>query len=405
MGVFSLFSGGNSHGFDADKFEKELNVIAGNINKTRQQLNKLAIRRRSVNKKLQLYVILGYFLILVYCFVSIPREIQAANKVQRFIKGQNRFNFYLLLGFPFFSILLRKAINFIYGYLINGKERHLGALKKKHSGKIEELKKITNFNATNELLSKYSDEKVAPVNALLQQQQQQQRQKETPQNKALDGTKSGKLRAQALKEMNMKDPKTNIQQQAITPKNTPSATAPLPAPVSPQHRSFQERLLDMLIGADNSEAIEHRYALICSHCFAHNGLAPPHCEDPQSVKYQCWKCGKLNGKGMLFGQDQQPQEAQQQQPSGKENSEEKSALQKGDETSKDLSQKGDETSKDLSQKGDETSKDLSQKGDETSKGLSQKGDETSKDLSQQKDLTPEPIASTTTDPKAATKEE
>ena len=60
--------------------------------------------------------------------------------------------------------------------------------------------------------------------------------------------------------------------------------------------------MDILIGSDNSESVENRYALICFHCFAHNGLAPPHTEDPADVKFQCWKCGAMNGKGMLFEQ-------------------------------------------------------------------------------------------------------
>jgi hypothetical protein len=76
----------------------------------------------------------------------------------------------------------------------------------------------------------------------------------------------------------------------------PSAFSPPPSPtLAPQHQSktFFDRVLDLLVGEDENAA-DHRYALICRHCRAHNGLAPPG-ERGDEVGYLCGRCGGWNG--------------------------------------------------------------------------------------------------------------
>ena len=169
--------------------------------------------------------------------------------------------------------------------------------------KIEELKNITNFNKTNELINKYGDEK-PPKN---QVQEGANKGQQRIRNRK-DNSKS--IRQQALKELNLPEQQQtqqeiqgtvgqHLKEQKVIP------DGPTPSPIVPQQpvpRTFQDRILDILIGSDNSEAVESRYALICFNCFSHNGLAPPHTEDPANIKFQCWKCGAMNGKGMLFDQ-------------------------------------------------------------------------------------------------------
>jgi hypothetical protein len=52
-------------------------------------------------------------------------------------------------------------------------------------------------------------------------------------------------------------------------------------------------VLDLVVGEDENSA-DHRYALICRHCRAHNGLAPPG-ERANEVGYLCGRCGGWNG--------------------------------------------------------------------------------------------------------------
>lgn len=150
------------------------------------------------------------------------------------------------------------------------------------------------------MINKYGNEKQPQVS--LQKQEPQpisnQKQQDHLRNRH---NKLGNLRDQAMKELNLPEDKQLLSQQKGQLPNTKQA--PIPAiPQQPAQRTIQDRLLDILIGSDNSESVENRYALICFNCFAHNGLAPPHTEDPADVKFQCWKCGAMNGKGMLFEQ-------------------------------------------------------------------------------------------------------
>ncbi|CAK9682701.1 hypothetical protein FOB58_003100 [Candida parapsilosis] len=289
MGVFDIF--GSKHGFDPNKFEKEFSQLTGNINKTKQQLARLTQRKRKLNAKLEAFVSIGYILIFSYCYFSIPNDVRATNRVQQFIKGQTKQNLYVLIGYPLISIVVIKFINYAFNYLIRRHDRFLAKLQAKHKAKMDELKKITNFNATNELINKYGEKQLPQQIPLAQKSSANKK-----------STKQDNLRAQALKELHLSDKQLSQNENsgtATTQDNSGKSQQPKAATATP--RTFQDRLLDLFVGSDNSESVEQRYALICSHCFAHNGLAPPHCEDPSLVKYQCWKCGALNGKGMLFG--------------------------------------------------------------------------------------------------------
>ncbi|KAI5958371.1 hypothetical protein KGF57_002728 [Candida theae] len=300
MGVFDIFS--SKHGFDPTKFEKEFSQLTANINKTKQQLARLTQRKRSLNARLEAFVSIGYVLIFMYCYFSIPNDVRATNRVQKFIKGQSKQNIYVLIIYPLASILVIKIINYVFNYLINRQDRYLSKLQTQHKAKMDELKKITNFNATNELINKYGEKQVP-------QQIPQQLQKGVAAGKKKNNDKQEKLRAQALKELHLNDKQLSSNQKATPVKNRENAVKAESTQVPSSHpRTFQDRLLDLFVGSDNSESVEQRYALICSHCFAHNGLAPPHCEDPSLVKYQCWRCGALNGKGMLFGHSSQDQQ-------------------------------------------------------------------------------------------------
>lgn len=61
-------------------------------------------------------------------------------------------------------------------------------------------------------------------------------------------------------------------------------------------RSWYDRLLDVLIGEDETSA-KARLALICSSCKMVNGLAPPGTKSLSEVgRWGCARCGAMNGK-------------------------------------------------------------------------------------------------------------
>ncbi len=49
----------------------------------------------------------------------------------------------------------------------------------------------------------------------------------------------------------------------------PAPGPPMPRPVLPRERSTTERLMELLVG----DGPQNRYALICSECKSHNGMA------------------------------------------------------------------------------------------------------------------------------------
>ena len=87
----------------------------------------------------------------------------------------------------------------------------------------------------------------------------------------------------------------------------PTAPAYPPAPgagdyLEPQtddgSRSWYDRLLDILIGEDETAA-KARFALICNSCRMVNGLAPPGTKSLAEIgRWGCARCGTMNGKDL-----------------------------------------------------------------------------------------------------------
>ncbi|KAJ2460666.1 hypothetical protein GGF42_000693 [Coemansia sp. RSA 2424] len=55
-------------------------------------------------------------------------------------------------------------------------------------------------------------------------------------------------------------------------------------------RPWLDKLVDQLVG--DSSGVDEKYALICRHCYAHNGLVLV--DEINDIQYNCPKCGKFN---------------------------------------------------------------------------------------------------------------
>ncbi|RKO96390.1 hypothetical protein CAUPRSCDRAFT_11920 [Caulochytrium protostelioides] len=62
------------------------------------------------------------------------------------------------------------------------------------------------------------------------------------------------------------------------------------APVTVRPKSWMDRVMDTVIG--DTDGPNNRYALICSQCHTHNGLALP--QDFLTLSFRCHHCGMLN---------------------------------------------------------------------------------------------------------------
>ena len=73
----------------------------------------------------------------------------------------------------------------------------------------------------------------------------------------------------------------------------------MPAPSAPpaysQGSQWYDRILDVLLG-DDETAAKNRFALICSYCKLVNGQAPPGSKSLEDIgKWRCSGCGHMNG--------------------------------------------------------------------------------------------------------------
>lgn len=269
FGIFKL------KGFNPDAFEKELTLLTKQISGTQQQIYQLKARSKRTVYSLCKILIIVYVLVEGYIYQNTPRSPLSRNRIANYLRSQSGNQLLILAGYPVVSYFAVYLINRVFKFLIEKQERYLKTLKQKHLKKIEELKKITNFNTTNELLNKYDthEDKNKGKGTTLGSKTKQ-RPKAGPQSQSVQGL-----------------PQNSQQQQQIIERlQKLQANPPAPKP-----RTIQDRMLDFIIGSDNNEAIEKRFALICKQCLTHNGLAPPGCDNPFKVAYVCPNCGLLNG--------------------------------------------------------------------------------------------------------------
>ena len=182
-------------------------------------------------------------------------------------------------------------------------------LKTRLEGKIEELKEKSDYYNTQQLLERY-DSKALPRSTSDEKFHDPAQSQSQSHPSSAEGIRHqpslDTLRQRGNSRVSLAPlppPITSASfmsppnQSQNVPQFHPSAFSPPPSPsLAPQeHRSktFLDRVLDLLVGEDENAA-DHRYALICRHCRAHNGLAPPG-ERGEDVGYLCGRCGGWNG--------------------------------------------------------------------------------------------------------------
>lgn len=264
MGLLNIFS----RLIEVDAYQKELSQLAKSIATLNGQADVLRQRRSSSRNHFLSLLIPIYLLWLVYRL--------RWSKSSRFSLN----DIIIAVGCPITIAAIVYLMNLLFLMLISNRSRKLAAQKRRQRQKIDELKEKTNYNAANDLISRYDSLNAAKSDAEKPTKPQQ---------------KSQSMPKPMPKPQSIPQPK-NIPANLAANIPAPPQSTQLGAPPAPQNRNrtFQDRLLDFIIGSDNNESIESRFALICSACYAHNGLAPPGCKDPASVPFVCLRCSTLN---------------------------------------------------------------------------------------------------------------
>lgn len=127
-------------------------------------------------------------------------------------------------------------------------------LRKEQKGKLEELKKKTSYYSTQSLLERYDEVLTKKKEEALKQEKLQQ-----------------ELRQRKPVSMPMRSMQPN-HQQPFPPTQQQMRQQQQQQPILPPPRTepqWYDKIVDALVGDAGPET---KYALICAHCFNHNGL-------------------------------------------------------------------------------------------------------------------------------------
>lgn len=265
MGLFNFLG---KQDFDLQTFEKELTSLSTRVQKTQSRIAGLRKTKLSVNNCVTYYVATFYILWMSYKIFMIktgsPNQMSWIVLLYKAILSHTSFS----IGFPILAVCMRYLLDHLFDQTIKRQEHILRSSLEVRRSKLTELKKKTNFDATQGIIDRFDSST------------------SLGQEKPALSTNSAVIQSQKPRSpgVSSKIPGQDTPESQTKPSQTQS------------RRTLQDRLLDYIIGSDHNESVENRYALICERCFTHNGLAPPNCVDPAKVLFICRRCGCLNGQ-------------------------------------------------------------------------------------------------------------
>ncbi|CAO3674294.1 unnamed protein product [Rhizopus stolonifer] len=170
---------------------------------------------------------------------------------------------------------VRKGLIYYFDQKQKKEESSLSLFRKEQKEKIEELKKKTSYYTTQSLIERYDDAKKKAMD---------------PKSEKANDIRQRKPVVSAPNHAPNNAPNNAMPQ---TMRHVPVNAPKYPTPIMPQQPKSQpqwyDRLVDALVGDAGPET---KYALICTHCFAHNGLVLK--EEYDVIQYMCPICKQFN---------------------------------------------------------------------------------------------------------------
>lgn len=181
---------------------------------------------------------------------------------------------------------IRRGLIYFYDMKQKKEEANLSVLRKEQKEKIEELKKKTSYYTTQSLIERYDEVSKKKKDEAAKESGQDLRQRKPGIYTLCIYAKIFVLMIFTIVSMPVNRPIPPLQQQQQQqPQPYPRAPIPqqamqnysnqqrLAQPNIPQQSRVEPRWYDKLVDALVGDAgPETKYALICNHCFAHNGL-------------------------------------------------------------------------------------------------------------------------------------
>lgn len=285
-------------------YEKELQVLQTKLAETEKRLLSRRLRLRRTKGLFTLYSLVVY---IVYVGIVVAKNQLSRDQL---LSG-NRLTLGVLLGPPAIYVV-RYVIQAVLGRFVSFDEDRIKYLRRQQEGKLEELKQKTGFYSTKAIVDRYEPTK----KEVKKPTQQSAKKQNVPTNR-----RQGVPPPTANVPRNL-PPTANVPMTPVVPapgSNVHAAVPAIPKPVpvsekdvvaakqsldkagvsvapvstGPYQRQWFDRVLDLLVGEDESAA-QNRQALICSKCHNHNGLAP-FGKTAAEIRYKCPGCGEWNG--------------------------------------------------------------------------------------------------------------
>ncbi|KAE8391508.1 hypothetical protein BDV23DRAFT_69993 [Aspergillus alliaceus] len=293
-------------------FEKALSALSGKITRANARLD---IHRQNARRFKALWTLYTTFAYLLYSIIL------------ALVLGWQNFGvveYAAIAGGPVVICGVRTASSKYFEYRISRTQHYLDDLQKQRDETIEKLKIATEYNSTQQLLEKYggeppkrtrsrggdekrkSESKRKPSTAQ-QQQQPPVRRTGLPPPPTANIRRPTPVQSPVAPSPDFHSPPSpyppqpQLQQPPVSPPppafNEPgfAPNAFASAPQYVEHSHWYDRLLDVLLGEDETQP-KNRIALICSSCRLVNGQAPPGIKSLEELgHWRCGICGAWNG--------------------------------------------------------------------------------------------------------------
>ncbi|KAI9257017.1 hypothetical protein EDC94DRAFT_615044 [Helicostylum pulchrum] len=183
-----------------------------------------------------------------------------------------------VVSLPAAIYYIRKGLVWFYEQKQKKEEANLIKLRKEQKGKLEELKKNTSYYTTQSLVERYDQALTKKKEeALKQEKLQQELRQRKPASMPMRSMQPNPFSPTHQQQMHRQhQQQQQQQQQPILP---PPRTEP----------QWYDKIVDALVGDAGPET---KYALICAHCFNHNGLVAK--EEFDTIQYICPQCKQFN---------------------------------------------------------------------------------------------------------------
>ncbi|XP_071825363.1 endoplasmic reticulum junction formation protein lunapark-B-like [Apostichopus japonicus] len=236
---------------------------------------------------LVLYSVIVYFIMaLVFYFYFVPED-WTGRAIQ----------ILPLLLFPFIIWLVRRLIRTYFTRRISRCDIQLSDLRAEKKKILEEVKEKESYKVAKEILEKYDPESVAPPPTPIVSTPSSGRSPPgvTPALRQRLPASGGRGRGRGRGAATPMIP-TRQTPGPGTPWTTPRVTGQRPMsrppstirPVLQRERGTVDKLVDYLVG----DGPGNRFALICKHCYSHNGMALQ--EEFEYLAFRCPYCGTFN---------------------------------------------------------------------------------------------------------------